>query len=113
MGKGTHCARDPRKFPPNGPYVKVNCATLPEALVESELFGHAKGAFTGADRQRKGRFELADGGTILLDEVAELPLGTQAKLLRVLQEGEFERVGGSNTIKVRSPGHCGNQSQIT
>jgi len=85
----------------DGPYVKVNCATLPEALVESELFGHEKGAFTGADRQRKGRFELADGGTILLDEVGELPAGTQAKLLRVLQEGEFERVGGSSTIKVK------------
>jgi PAS domain S-box-containing protein len=85
----------------DGPHVKVNCATLPEALVESELFGHEKGAFTGADRQRKGRFELADGGTILLDEVGELPAGTQAKLLRVLQEGEFERVGGSSTIKVR------------
>jgi formate hydrogenlyase transcriptional activator len=85
----------------NGPYVRVNCATLPEPLVESELFGHEKGAFTGADRQRKGRFELADGGTILLDEVGELPLGTQAKLLRVLQEGEFERVGGSSTIKVK------------
>ncbi|HEX2932011.1 MAG TPA: sigma 54-interacting transcriptional regulator, partial [Candidatus Binatia bacterium] len=84
----------------DGPHVKVNCATLPEALVESELFGHERGAFTGADRQRKGRFELADGGTILLDEVGELPPGTQAKLLRVLQEGEFERVGGSNTIKV-------------
>ena len=85
----------------NGPQVKVNCATLPEALVESELFGHEKGAFTGADRQRKGRFELADGGTLLLDEVGELPLGTQVKLLRVLQEGEFERVGGSRTIKVK------------
>ena len=78
----------------------MNCATLPEALVESELFGHEKGAFTGADRQRKGRFELADGGTILLDEAGELPPGTQVKLLRVLQEGEFERVGGSDTIKV-------------
>jgi transcriptional regulator with GAF, ATPase, and Fis domain len=78
----------------------VSCATLPEALVESELFGHEKGAFTGADRQRKGRFELADGGTILLDEAGELPSGTQVKLLRVLQEGEFERVGGSDTIKV-------------
>ena len=85
----------------DGPYIKVNCATLPEALVESELFGHERGAFTGAERQRKGRFELADGGTILLDEAGELPAGTQAKLLRVLQEGEFERVGGSNTIKVR------------
>ena len=85
----------------NGPYVKVNCATLPEALVESELFGHERGAFTGADRQRKGRFELADGGTILLDEVGELPASTQAKLLRVLQEGEFERVGGSNTMTVK------------
>ncbi|HEY1233889.1 MAG TPA: sigma 54-interacting transcriptional regulator, partial [Candidatus Binatia bacterium] len=83
-----------------GPYIKVNCAALPEALVESELFGHEKGAFTGADRQRKGRFELSDGGTILLDEVGELSLGTQTKLLRVLQEGEFERVGGSATIKV-------------
>jgi transcriptional regulator with GAF, ATPase, and Fis domain len=84
----------------DGPYVKVNCATLPEGLVESELFGHEKGAFTGADRQRKGRFELADRGTILLDEVGELPLGTQVKLLRALQEGEFERVGGSVTVKV-------------
>ena len=84
----------------DAPYIKVNCATLPEALVESELFGHEKGAFTGADRQRKGRFELADGGTILLDEAGDLPPGTQVKLLRVLQEGEFERVGGSNSIKV-------------
>jgi PAS domain S-box-containing protein len=84
----------------NRPLIKVNCATLPEALVESELFGHERGSFTGADRQRKGRFELADGGTILLDEVGELAAGTQAKLLRVLQEGEFERVGGSITIEV-------------
>ena len=97
----------------NGPYVKVNCATLPEALVESELFGHEKGAFTSADRQRKGRFELADGGTILLDEVGELPASTQAKLLRVLQEGEFERVGGSATIKVKCPDHRRNQPKIT
>ena len=87
----------------------MNCATLPEALVESELFGHERGAFTGADRQRKGRFELADRGTILLDEVGELPLGTQTKLLRFLQEGEFERVGGSTTIKVSVRAHRRNQ----
>ena len=84
----------------NGPLIKVNCAALPETLVESELFGHERGAFTGADRQSKGRFELADGGTILLDEVGELPVGTQAKLLHVLQEGEFERIGGGATLKV-------------
>jgi PAS domain S-box-containing protein len=84
----------------NGPLVKVNCSALPETLVESELFGHERGAFTGADRQTKGRFELADGGTILLDEVGELPATGQAKLLRVLQEGELERIGGGATIKV-------------
>ena len=80
--------------------VKVNCAALPAPLIESELFGHEKGAFTGATAQRRGRFELADGGTILLDEVGELPLDLQAKLLRVLEEGEFERVGGSRTVRV-------------
>jgi DNA-binding NtrC family response regulator len=78
--------------------VKLNCAALPRELVESELFGHEKGAFTGATQQRQGRFELADGGTLFLDEVGELPLDAQAKLLRVLQEGELERVGGTKTL---------------
>ena len=80
--------------------VKVNCAALPSDLIESELFGHEKGAFTGATEQRAGRFELADGGTIFLDEIGDMPLETQSKLLRVLQEQEFERVGGSETIEV-------------
>ena len=79
--------------------VKVNCAALPAELIESELFGHEKGAFTGATQQRKGRFELADGGSLFLDELGELSLSAQAKLLRVLQEQEFERVGGSETIR--------------
>jgi len=83
-----------------GPFVKVNCAALSESLLESELFGHEEGAFTGAIRQRKGRFELADGGTLFLDEVSELAPATQAKLLRVLQNYEFERLGGTETIKV-------------
>jgi formate hydrogenlyase transcriptional activator len=82
------------------PLVKVNCAALPASLVESELFGHEKGAFTGAITARSGRFKLADGATIFLDEIGELPLELQAKLLRVLQEGEFERLGSSRTIKV-------------
>jgi transcriptional regulator with GAF, ATPase, and Fis domain len=82
------------------PFITVNCATLPANLVESELFGHEAGAFTGANRLRKGRFELADGGTIFLDEINELPLDLQSKMLRVLQEGQFERIGGSNTLKV-------------
>ncbi|MBC3767305.1 sigma-54 interaction domain-containing protein [Neptunicella marina] len=80
--------------------VKINCGAIPHNLVESELFGHEKGAFTGATSTRIGRFELANGGTLFLDEVAELPADTQTKLLRVLQEGEFERVGGHKTIKV-------------
>jgi len=81
------------------PFIKVNCAALPETVIESELFGHEKGAFTGAIAQRKGRFELAHGGTIFLDEIGDLSPTTQIKLLRVLQEREFERVGGAQTIK--------------
>ena len=83
-----------------GPFIKVNCAALPESVLESELFGHEKGAFTGAINTRKGRFELADRGTLFLDEIGEISPSFQAKLLRVLQEGEFERVGGNKTIKV-------------
>ena len=82
------------------PFVKLNCAALPESVLESELFGHERGAFTGAANLRKGRFELADGGTLFLDEIGEITPSFQAKLLRVLQEGEFERVGGSRTMKV-------------
>ncbi|MDB5655793.1 MAG: Nif-specific regulatory protein [Tardiphaga sp.] len=83
-----------------GPFVKINCAALPESVLESELFGHEKGAFTGAINTRKGRFELADKGTLFLDEIGEISPAFQAKLLRVLQEQEFERVGGNHTIKV-------------
>jgi DNA-binding NtrC family response regulator len=87
-------------FRRDNPFVKVNCAALPDQLLESELFGHEKGAFTGADKRRIGRFEQADGGTIFLDEIGDMSLTTQAKLLRVLQEKEFQRVGGNQTIKV-------------
>jgi Nif-specific regulatory protein len=82
------------------PFVKLNCAALPESVLESELFGHERGAFTGAAALRKGRFELADGGTLFLDEIGDITPAFQAKLLRVLQEGEFERVGGTRTMKV-------------
>ncbi len=83
-----------------GPFVPINCGALPEGILESELFGHVRGAFTGALRDKKGRFELADGGTLFLDEVADLPKFVQAKILRVLQEGTFEPVGGEKTISV-------------
>jgi Nif-specific regulatory protein len=81
------------------PFVRINCAALPDTLIESELFGHEKGAFTGADRFKKGRFEMAEGGTLFLDEIGDLPPQTQIKLLRVLQEREFERLGGTETIR--------------
>jgi DNA-binding NtrC family response regulator len=84
----------------NAPFIRVNCAAVPESLIESEFFGHEKGAFTGAVNKREGRFELAHGGTILLDEISEISPNLQAKLLRVLQEREFERIGGTRTIKV-------------
>jgi len=82
------------------PYIRINCAAIPDGLMEAELFGHEKGAFTGAHAKKPGKFEMADGGTLLLDEIGDMPLELQAKLLRVLQEGECERVGGTRTIKV-------------
>jgi len=84
----------------DGPFIKLNCAAIPSELIESELFGHEKGSFTGATEQRRGKFELADGGTLFLDEVGDMNPGAQAKVLRVLQEGELERVGSSETIRV-------------
>ena len=94
LAEAVHQAGDRAK----APFVTVNCAAIPEALIESELFGHEQGAFTGATQLRRGRFELADGGTLFLDEIGELPMALQAKLLGVLQDGRFERVGGSRTI---------------
>jgi len=85
-----------------GPMIKVNCSALPDSLIESELFGHEKGAFTGAEQRRIGRFELASKGTIFLDEIGDLPLSTQVKILRILQEREFERLGGTETIHVNA-----------
>src|SRR5213595_4063041 len=82
------------------PFVKVSCAALPDSLIESELFGYEKGTFTGAQQRKKGRFELAEGGTLFLDEIGDVNLGTQVKLLRVLQEREFERLGGTDTVKI-------------
>jgi transcriptional regulator with GAF, ATPase, and Fis domain len=84
----------------NKPFIKLNCVAIPEGLLESELFGHERGSFTGATSQKIGKFELANGGTIFLDEIGDMPLATQAKILRVLQEKEFERVGGNQTIHV-------------
>ena len=84
----------------NKPFVKVSCAAIPDSLIESELFGYEKGAFTGAEQRKKGRFELAEGGTLFLDEIGDINLGTQVKLLRVLQEREFERLGSTDTVKV-------------
>ncbi len=82
------------------PFIKINCVAIPEGLLESELFGHERGSFTGATTQKKGKFEIANGGTLFLDEIGDMPLATQAKILRVLQEKEFERVGGSVPIRV-------------
>jgi two-component system NtrC family response regulator len=89
--------KSPRR---GGPFVAINCAALPQSLLESELFGHEKGAFTGAIRQHRGKFEQADGGTLLLDELGEVPLSTQVRLLRVLESGQLQRVGGSDTVKI-------------
>jgi len=95
-----------------GPFVEVNCAALPVTLIESELFGHEKGAFTGAFNQRIGRFETADGGTLFLDEIGEIPPETQAKLLRVIQDGTFERVGSSRTLSMNVRVICATNADL-
>src|SRR5262249_15176573 len=100
-GKGELARAIHKKGPRAGaPFITLHCAARAESLLESELFGHEKGAFTGADRRRAGRFEQANGGTLFLDEVGEIPPATQVKLLRVLQEKTFERVGGNEVIEV-------------
>jgi transcriptional regulator with GAF, ATPase, and Fis domain len=96
VARAIHAHSDRRE----GPFIKVNCAAIPQGLLESELFGHEKGAFTGAHRRKAGQFEFAKSGTIYLDEIAELPLGLQAKLLHVLQDFNFARVGGHELIHV-------------
>ncbi|MBR5623737.1 sigma-54-dependent Fis family transcriptional regulator [bacterium] len=96
----------------NAPFIKLNCAAIPENLLESELFGHEKGAFTGAEGQRRGKFEQADGGTLFMDEIAEMKPNLQAKLLRVLQDGEFTRLGGSQTIKADARILCATNADI-
>jgi DNA-binding NtrC family response regulator len=96
LARAIHAASESR----TGPFVAVNCAAVPETLLEAELFGHEKGAFTGADRQRIGKFELANGGTLFIDEVGDIPATMQVKLLRVLQERQFERVGGCDAIPI-------------
>jgi DNA-binding NtrC family response regulator len=101
--------QSPRK---KGPFIKVNCVALPETLLESELFGHEKGAFTGAFKQRKGRFEMADGGTLFLDEIGDISHSVQVKLLRVLQERQFERVGGNETLSVNVRLICATQRDL-
>lgn len=101
-----------RSLRKNGSFVKVNCAALPETLLETELFGHEKGAFTGALKQRKGRFEVADGGTLFLDEIGDISLAVQVKLLRVLQERQFERVGGNETLSVNVRLICATQRDL-
>jgi len=101
-----------RSLRKNGPFIKVNCAALPETLLESELFGHEKGAFTGAIKQRKGRFEMADGGTLFLDEIGDISPVVQVKLLRVLQEKKFERVGGNETLSVDVRLICATQKDL-
>jgi DNA-binding NtrC family response regulator len=101
-----------RSLRKNGPFIKVNCAALPETLLESELFGHEKGAFTGAIKQRKGRFEMADGGTLFLDEIGDISPVVQVRLLRVLQERQFERVGGNETLSVDVRLICATQRDL-